>query len=58
MNEFYDLNEETVTENPVYHKIDTEDIRKANKLMYGAAVCTMGVITLVKMISWLRNKDK
>ena len=35
-----------------------EDIRKANKLMYGAAVCTMGVITLVKMISWLRNKDK
>ena len=34
-----------------------EDIRKTNQLMYGAAVCTMGVITLIKIIGWLRNRD-
>jgi len=37
---------------------EPEDIRKANKLMYGAAVVTMGVIVLMKLIGWLRNSDK
>lgn len=34
-----------------------EDIRKTNKLMYGAAVCTMGAIVLVKLIGWLKDRD-
>ena len=34
-----------------------EDIRNTNKLMYGAAVCTMGVIVLIKLIGWLRNSN-
>lgn len=34
-----------------------EDIRKTNKLMYGAAVCTMAVIMLVKLIGWLRKSN-
>ena len=37
---------------------EPEDIEKTNKLMYGAAVCTMGVITLVKLIGWLRKSDR
>lgn len=35
---------------------EPEDIRKTNKLMYGAAVVTMGVIVLVKLIGWLKKK--
>lgn len=35
-----------------------EDIRKTNKLMYGAAIVTMGVIVLVKLIGWLKNSNK
>ncbi len=35
-----------------------EDIRRTNKLMYGAAVCTMGVIVLIKLIAWLKDSDK
>lgn len=32
---------------------EPSDIEKTNKLMYSAAICTMGVITVVKLIRWL-----
>lgn len=36
---------------------EPEDIKKTNKLMYGAAICTMGVIVLIRLIGWLRKSN-
>lgn len=39
-------------------RAEPEDIRKTGKLMYGAAICTMGAITVIKLIGWLHKSDK
>lgn len=37
--------------------VEAADIKKTNKLLYGGAICAMGAITLVKLLSWLKHKN-
>lgn len=37
--------------------VEAEDIKRTNKLLYGASICAIGVVTLLKLLSYLRRSD-
>lgn len=37
--------------------VEAEDIKKTNYLLYGAAICSIGAISLVKFLKYLKDRD-
>lgn len=37
--------------------VEPEDIKRTNKLLYGASICAIGAVTLVKFLSWLKKSQ-
>ena len=38
--------------------VEPEDIKRTNQLLYGAAICSMGVVSLIKGLSFLHKQWK